>query len=67
MPQGMSWTTDLTIARLFGRRCRGPWRLLTGLVSPRDVLALVDDREEAEVVLRPDWEGWTVMESAEVA
>jgi hypothetical protein len=55
---GWSWTTSLEIARWFARRellfSRHGAAVWTGVVRPERICALLDDRDEEEVVVRPD-------------
>ena len=57
-PQGMAWTLRLEVAVKFAKRFRNvPGRdsgLWSALAPPHSVLALVTERDEAEVVLDPD-------------
>jgi hypothetical protein len=58
--RGLAWTTSKDTALWFHKRnCRFGFegRLLHGVVRPTGVLALVDGRQEAEVILDPGFLG----------
>jgi hypothetical protein len=50
--QGLSWTIDLEKARWFAKRFahRGPGKVIEGRVNKRDVHALLQGRDEQEIV-----------------
>lgn len=61
-PHGMSWTTNQAVAAELGAMANGlRCSLLTGVVEPEWILAVIDERDEAEIVVTPDWTGWSVV------
>lgn len=67
---GISWTTDIAIAREFAEGHRGIYVpepvIFQRTVKKSDILTVCMDREESEIILKPGWRSANVIELYDV-
>jgi hypothetical protein len=63
---GISWTTDIAIAREFAEGHRGMYVpdgvIFERVIKKSDILTVSMDRDESEIILKPRWRSATVIE-----